>query len=732
MLQGKLKNYLRKPRDLFKIKYISVYFCVIIIPFLFLGLFLFSDFTNMLKKEVLRNDYESLKVISSKIDFEISAMRRMSSIILQDATFSTYYLNSSVTSQIKLSNTLKYYKLANGFVTDIFFYTKYNDYVYSSSGIYNKSASMSNNVFEQLGLTQAEFYNSMKSPIPLIKNCNGNLLFIFPRLNLLNDSQALIYKVDENNFSRIGIDSDSQITIINDTNNEILFSSKDFLNNVRIYSNINSNCETDEIMLNAERHLLSTVVSKDNQLKYYIFSSYSNEIQKVNTQRSKAIILMSICVLFIGVIIYEINKSYYRLIKEIQNHFRTGLRQYKNITQMCNALANVFIEKEKMLTDINKYVNEVKCCFHKELVLGLIKNKNEYEKMCQKIGIDRLYDNFIVLGIVFMDDEGNQSDKITCTILDRINKMQNVFAFQLNIYKSILVINTKDRIFDNIKLVLKKSCESSEKEFIVLLSEYINNVTQLSFEIQYCINSMKSCNNNEETSGIFVLKHENEIYRLNKWDKQNYEIKLENAINTKNIDIIKKTMLNTLNEIEETISFSIIRKYVYFEFLNLTESIFLKYNLNISNTDISNIGMLENVNFCKDKFIKEYLEDVIYNLKGNKYFLSDKNSDIVSSTIQYIQKNYHLHDLNIYDVADNLGYSYKYLSRQFKNLTGYNLSEYISRVRINKFKELIKETDEHVDKLILRIGYKDKSIFDRRFKQIEGISISQYLRIAER
>jgi iron complex transport system substrate-binding protein len=77
-------------------------------------------------------------------------------------------------------------------------------------------------------------------------------------------------------------------------------------------------------------------------------------------------------------------------------------------------------------------------------------------------------------------------------------------------------------------------------------------------------------------------------------------------------------------------------------------------------------------------------------------------------------------------VADDLAYSYKYLSRQFKNKTGYNINGYLGKIRIHAFKKIYIESKLAIDVCAKKVGYNDIGGFKRRFEQIEGISIEQF------
>ncbi|MDF2958620.1 MAG: transcriptional regulator, AraC family [Paenibacillus sp.] len=86
-----------------------------------------------------------------------------------------------------------------------------------------------------------------------------------------------------------------------------------------------------------------------------------------------------------------------------------------------------------------------------------------------------------------------------------------------------------------------------------------------------------------------------------------------------------------------------------------------------------------------------------------------KSGSLVSLIEKYIQENY-TKDLGLEQISGEMGVSVKYVSRVFKEKTGTNLTDYITRVRLEKAKELLIQTD-------MRVGV---------FKKAEGVSPNEY------
>lgn len=68
----------------------------------------------------------------------------------------------------------------------------------------------------------------------------------------------------------------------------------------------------------------------------------------------------------------------------------------------------------------------------------------------------------------------------------------------------------------------------------------------------------------------------------------------------------------------------------------------------------------------------------------------------------------------------------RYLSRLFKEYSGYSLREYIKKTRLDKARKLLTETDKNVTEVAETLGYKDIYRFSNQFKEQYGTSPLHY------
>ena len=91
----------------------------------------------------------------------------------------------------------------------------------------------------------------------------------------------------------------------------------------------------------------------------------------------------------------------------------------------------------------------------------------------------------------------------------------------------------------------------------------------------------------------------------------------------------------------------------------------------------------------------------------------------------YIQENYNK-DISLDDVSGIVNISPYYFSKIFKEETGENFIEYVTKVRIEKAKEFLAQPDISIKEAGIRSGYTDPNYFSRIFKKQTDMTPSEY------
>lgn len=101
-------------------------------------------------------------------------------------------------------------------------------------------------------------------------------------------------------------------------------------------------------------------------------------------------------------------------------------------------------------------------------------------------------------------------------------------------------------------------------------------------------------------------------------------------------------------------------------------------------------------------------------------------SKYVLEAMEYISRHYNEPDISVGTVAKSLNISEGYLSHTFKKETDYTLLNYLTRYRIHKAMELLKDCRVKIYEVAEQVGYRDIAYFSATFKKFTGVSPSEY------
>lgn len=108
--------------------------------------------------------------------------------------------------------------------------------------------------------------------------------------------------------------------------------------------------------------------------------------------------------------------------------------------------------------------------------------------------------------------------------------------------------------------------------------------------------------------------------------------------------------------------------------------------------------------------------------------LNERNSNskrMIYETKKFVANNY-FKNISLNTIADFLNISPQYFSELFKKETGENFIKYLTNVRIEKAKELMRAPDIKSYEIAELVGYDNPTYFNKVFKKIVGVSPQKY------
>lgn len=107
---------------------------------------------------------------------------------------------------------------------------------------------------------------------------------------------------------------------------------------------------------------------------------------------------------------------------------------------------------------------------------------------------------------------------------------------------------------------------------------------------------------------------------------------------------------------------------------------------------------------------------------------TDSNDRLIRQCKAYIDQHY-MHDISLDALAGHFHFNPSYLSNVFKTSAGIGYSDYLTKVRIDKAKELLQSSRRKIFEIAAAVGYNNSTYFIKIFKRETGMSPHQYRKL---
>lgn len=129
----------------------------------------------------------------------------------------------------------------------------------------------------------------------------------------------------------------------------------------------------------------------------------------------------------------------------------------------------------------------------------------------------------------------------------------------------------------------------------------------------------------------------------------------------------------------------------------------------------------EDMNTLKSWFVNK-MGQASQNIMSKR---TEKSDSQIEAAVTYIKDNF-CNNISLDDVSRVINISPYYFSKLFKEETGEGFVEYLTRLRVEKAKELLIGTDMPMKEICQEVGYPDPNYFSRIFKKSFGVTPTEY------
>lgn len=196
------------------------------------------------------------------------------------------------------------------------------------------------------------------------------------------------------------------------------------------------------------------------------------------------------------------------------------------------------------------------------------------------------------------------------------------------------------------------------------------------------------------------------------------------------LPIIQKRLNELFDIIEQAGLTGYQTRHVMIEFLNTVYAASKEFRElsenNLENTDVLKCCLFENKRFSllRAAFIKTFLAQIVLYQTVSR----DSNSQFVEAAKRYV-RNHYAEQISLKEVAENLHLNYTYLSGLFKEKADMNFTDYLTKVRMDEAKKMLRSPEVKIYEIADRIGYLNSASFTRAFKKYTGLTPEEYRNI---
>ncbi|MDR6553436.1 helix-turn-helix domain-containing protein [Paenibacillus qinlingensis] len=756
--------------------FISYVILTVMLLFIVSAIVYVSIFAS-LQKQIEASNISSMLQIRDVIDARFQEMERVSVQITSNSHLASSLLQTTGYEALQVVNELQRYS-SSMLIRDLALYykDKHSDRIFAASGIYNIDDFFSEEYrFESL--SKADFLSTITSlKVPQMKPVQNvtlrssqkskALLHLYP---IPSNSQTpygfVMFIIDEKSINNIFENAmkgrRGLVSVLDENYVPIIAASSGVTDQEQagIIKQMGDNPSKQQISTlktSQGKYSIITVPSQVNRLSYVSAVPTTLFMQPAN----KSLYVFAVMVLFVllfGVAVgYLLAFINYKPIKRLVSSLQLQMPS-KSFPEFGDELAYVSKAFDQVAAENTHLLNNLKdknYMLKEHLLLNLLKGKYDtLEQLNQYLAFaDIKLEQYRFTVLQFLIDDFNEfmsgtakslQEMLKFGVVDILEEMSTEYGvgFGINLLENngvalILGIDYNRDLESTVNQLAAKTKEHFKDTFEVTLTVGVGGVYN---ELLMVYKSFLEASRAAEyrfVKGTNQVIFYHKINALVENNKYNYPLHLESNLmfaikqgRGEDIEPIISEIMNAI--IEQPISPEAVQS-ICFGIISTIVKTLDAMNISTGSTVATQMVELYRYKFETIEGLRErmtlFCKNVCIHIENQK---ESKNFGLREKIISYVQANCYNNTLSLEMIAGTFGVSASYLTRYFKDQTGYPLMKYIDNIRMEKAKQLLKSTDLTYKGIIEQCGYTDETNFIRKFKSIEGMTPQQYRQLSK-
>jgi two-component system, response regulator YesN len=410
----------------------------------------------------------------------------------------------------------------------------------------------------------------------------------------------------------------------------------------------------------------------------------------------------------------------------------------KKLHQVLQKLAAQLDQEQKDQQTLKQYqaqIDENRAALRERLLLKLIMGvigPTEAIEQGQLLGIDLIARCYLVVILnTGLSDRSDQFDydehqQVLHTITSLVENNPDVFTLNKNWEDLVLLLkgSTPEYLEEDRDLLLTQiNREVSKSRYRLTIGSgscksHLTDISESFIEALLSIHNLTGRNKN----GVSPAVDRSELLKIDK-------SAIENFLKCGTLDEFDSFFSDFIHPlVESALRSRLIKDYLFIDLVLAAAKLVNDLGGEIEQVipELDSIDtLLANISTI------DQLREQTYRILASVLALRDKlpgspHTLIIYQAKKYIDSHYADPDLSLNSVAAQVNLSANHLSVVFSQETPQTFKEYLTEVRINKAKALLRTTSSSVAEIAYQVGYNDPHYFSAAFKKNTGLSPTEF------
>ena len=704
------------------------YCLVLLLPFV-LSLCIYSYSGDIIKNKYISNNRVLQEQLSELMEQNINSVESLRNQLIEDSAIISFMnSNGQSASQrynlVELRNEFSVLSLVNSKIDKLYVYFNNSEKYLNESSFYD-AETMFEHAHKDTVFPIEEWENLHNSwqdnQVYYLRNSSGKMQILFvnsmPHYRIYRTRATLyIATTPEKLFGSLNelpFEGTTYFAILNE-NNEVILANDQFGYDQLDAKHLTQTETNFEQIINGEKYFISCLQLNKYGWKSVILLSEESIQQSARPIRSFTFFASVICMLADFMLAHMLTKRHYKPLKNIVDTLTDNNWQSENEYQeIQRQVASLIRNRQELTAVMDRYQKKLRDEFLSSLLHGKLSGElPDHELLARDYGIICDKEQFYLVLVCADKDIVIQEEKEYHIYQVSLTGMQ---VLLINADKTV----TKEKIVQSIKT------KFSQNTVVISMAYYSFEESSAVFHNALLMLEGKVAN---EHKGVFEMKeipeHTPSLYEY----PPMMEKALSRAVHSGNVKKAQEVIADivALNQREKYLSRTIMHALIQQVFATLIETA----------KPLSDDQAVQAEDILRHLMHTDSVTEMLNTLNDYVVSLSqttEKNDTIentpklLANILNCVHAHYTEADFNVSALAEMLDMNNSYLSNYFKEQMGVGILNYITNLRMQKAKTLLKEQPEiTLNNVILLAGFSNVNSFVRTFKKQEGVTPSEF------